>query len=91
MTFKKYCQTNKNGSDASLLFIYIYSYTSEDKSNMAVIEVNMVSGFQPMEKDRETKPRVAYNEVEYKDDGVLSFYFDEVKILSIYHSMQRNL
>ena len=58
-----------------------YSYTGEDKSNMALIDVNMISGFEPIIGELEMKSQVstvAYTQFEFID-GVLSFYFDEVR------------
>lgn len=47
---------------------------------MGLIDVNMVSGFEPIIHELETAAQsdnVAYTQYEY-DDGVLSFYFNEV-------------
>jgi len=41
---------------------------------MALIDVNMVSGFEPIIDELEMKSQMS------TIDGVLSFYFDEVKI-----------
>ena len=49
---------------------------------MALIDVNMVSGFEPIIHQLDVdlqSDRVAYTQYEF-DDGLLSFYFDEVSL-----------
>ncbi|XP_066921586.1 alpha-2-macroglobulin-like isoform X2 [Clytia hemisphaerica] len=55
------------------------SYTGTGKSNMALIDINMVSGFEPIINELEMQQQmtdVSYTQFEFID-GVLSFYFND--------------
>ena len=71
-------------------FIFVFSYTGEGKSNMALIDVTMVSGFEPIIREIEMRQEMtdtSYTQFEFIE-GVLSFYFNEVSVLfvNIIHS-----
>jgi len=55
------------------------SYTGEGKSNMALIDVAMVSGFEPIIRELEMRQEMtdtSYTQFEFIE-GVLSFYFND--------------
>ena len=63
-----------------------FSYTGDGKSNMALIDVDMVSGFEPVIEELEMQQEMLAHLTPYTQfefiDGVLSFYFNDVSSLS---------
>ena len=65
------------------MYVYIiYSYGGPGKSNMALIDVTMVSGFEPITHELDMALQSANTVFSYYEfqDGVLSFYFDDVSL-----------
>lgn len=83
--FKSNCRRQEN---FVLIFPYIFtlfdffSFTKSGKSNMALIDVNMVSGFIPIVAELDVVMQSSSASFSFYEfiDGVLSFYFNEVSI-----------